>query len=1065
MESNIRTQLSPTGLDSNDEERYMPTQNSRVIKVHNERQLRVALNNPHLGWKDNRMIQLKEDIVLSATITIGGPVEIEGNCNSTSTSSLCTIRTANRQPLLLISGPASLVQLKNLRFTDGEAPPGMGGAITILNSSKVDIQWCEFSTNSASGDGGAILVTGKSLVNLYKTKVVGNYARGKGGGIHIADGVVYMDSSYVASNSGGMNGGNGICISSCSVLMAKQSLIKNNNLLQKQLEDDNPDSHSGRNGVDIQIMRQEDSDGRIAGVGKLYLSPYNANETLVDGGIVQELTSIALDRHHVQHKVINADFDSMDTRVGRVIQESSTEIKAPAKLPALKTQVGRPFRKLGAFGRGLLQQVPVGARVVTIASESDLANAIRNKERFAVLVSHIILTGEFSSGSSLLPSIKSSLTLAGNCPTPYNGKCLLNAQGQGAIMYADNTGFLPGMELYFENIIFLNGKNPMGSGGAISNSGAMSATFVNCDFVNNEAGSGGAVAFIQGAFSVFNQCTFKNNIAGAAGTGSGTGGAVLLTGSAGFTSCLFEGNSGQNGGAIGVGGSSQGMFFDGCTFNKNEAAIFGNDVYMESWVATIAYFFPFPTSADVYTNPNNIQPLSGMPPMYYPATVTSPPPSPPAPPSPPPPAPPSPPNPNAWIYNEEQLWNALNNGNSTITLAAHIQFSPQGRWSTSPPPPIISEVRIISQCEGFGNMCIIDMSGSQFPLLVVQPQGSIFMQNIRVINAATLQDGGAVQLNNPRSAIFDSCDFLGNYAGKGGAVAVTGGTQVFFKDCNFGMNYADATGGAVYVVGGTVTFQGTSFYLNRASSGGAIGLGPASTAFILDANFTKNQALGKKLWGPDVFFTTPVGSIVYLNQWPPETVAHFFPAQAQIKWFYAPPPSPPLPPSPPPNFRRAPYPPPGVLPPGRVKAPPPSPPSPPPFPPPNPPSPPYDQLIKGAPVIWGGLYLGGALLIIMAALIFCAARSRRFLPRIRNPNELYARLTGEWIASSDDDYSLDDVSGLSGLESEEEEVVASSMMNISAGRRRPATVEASVDDAGSSEQYGQRGSPRHAKRR
>jgi hypothetical protein len=69
------------------------------------------------------------------------------------------------------------------------------------------------------------------------------------------------------------------------------------------------------------------------------------------------------------------------------------------------------------------------------------------------------------------------------------------------------------------------------------------------------------------------------------------------------------------------------------------------------------------------------------------------------------------------------------------------------------------------------------------------------------------------------------------------------------------------------------------------------------------------------------------------------------------------------------------------------------------------------------------------------------------------------------MASSDDDYSLDDVSGLSGLESEEEEVVASSMMNISAGRRRLATVEASVNDAGPSEQHGQRGSPRHAKRR
>lgn len=51
----------------------------------------------------------------------------------------------------------------------------------------------------------------------------------------------------------------------------------------------------------------------------------------------------------------------------------------------------------------------------------------------------------------------------------------------------------------------------------------------------------------------------------------------------------------------------------------------------------------------------------------------SPPPSPPRPPRPPPPTPPSPPNPATWIYSEEQLWQALAAGNSTVTLGAHIQ--------------------------------------------------------------------------------------------------------------------------------------------------------------------------------------------------------------------------------------------------------------------------------------------------------------------------------------------------------------------------------------------------------
>lgn len=341
---------------------------------------------------------------------------------------------------------------------------------------------------------------------------------------------------------------------------------------------------------------------------------------------------------------------------------------------------------------------------------------------------------------------------------------------------------------------------------------------------------------------------------------------------------------------------------------------------MESWVATVAYFNPFPPKSDVYTNPLNIQPLSLMPPMFYPDAVVSPPPAPPSPPSPPPPAPPSPPNPKEWIYSEDQLWDALNQGNTTIVLGAHIQFAHQGRWAFTPPPPILSEVKIYSQCGGYGKTCIIDMAGSRFPLLDIRTGAIVEMYNVRVINAATTEDGGVVRMSAPIRAIFDKCDFIGNYAANGGAVSIKGSQNVVFQDCNFNLNWADEKGGGVYSVGSAITFKGSSFYLNRAKSGGAMALGPGSDAFVLDANFTSNKA---KRWGPDIFLSTPVGSTVYMNQWPPETVAKIFPTQSNVKWFYAPPPFPPSPPSPPPNFKRAPYPPPGPLPPERARLPPP----------------------------------------------------------------------------------------------------------------------------------------------
>lgn len=685
-------------------------------------------------------------------------------------------------------------------------------------------------------------------------------------------------------------------------------------------------------------------------------------------------------------------------------------------------------------GRALVQEgpFPEGALVVTVTSERQLAEAFTNRERFIRLEGHITLSGEFKGEKSLLPSIKASVTIEANCPKPYDGKCLIKGASPGALLYADNTGFLPGMELSFKNMIFSNGQAAE-SGGAVGNSGAMSATFENCDFVSNYAGMGGAVALVEGAFGVFIDCLFKRNGAAIDGSGAGTGGAVLLTGQAGFTRCIFEGNRGQNGGAVGVGGSSAGIFFDGCTFTKNSAEIFGDDIYMESWVATVAYFNPYPTTAEVYTNPNNIAPMSEMPPMYYPATVTSPPPSPPAPPSPPPPAPPLPSNPKTYIYTEDQLWEALNQGNTTVILGAHIQFAKQGKWALSPPPPIISEVRILSRCEGYGETCIIDMANTRFPLLEVESGAIIKMYNVRVLNGATMTDGGAVRLSAPRKALFDSCDFIGNYAANGGAVTIKSAQDVMFKDCNFGLNWADATGGAIYMVGSSVTFEGCNYYFNNANSGGAIAMGPGSNAFILDANFTRNVA---EKWGQDIFISSPVGSSLYLKQWPPESVAKIFPPQAQIQVYYAPPPASPSPPSPPPNFKRAPYPPPGPLPPERPKNPPPQPPNPPPMPPPRPPSPPMDSYRTSAPVMYGPIYLGIFLCLLIPVLIYFAVYNKKFLPPISDPEELRARLAGEWDASSDEDFSLNDVPGVDGLEPEEEEVISSALAAAAVRRRQ-----------------------------
>lgn len=114
------------------------------------------------------------------------------------------------------------------------------------------------------------------------------------------------------------------------------------------------------------------------------------------------------------------------------------------------------------------------------------------------------------------------------------------------------------------------------------------------------------------------------------------------------------------------------------------------------------------------------------------------------------------------MYNEEQLWQALAAGNSTVTLGAHIQvrggaaapgcaqlcsqpagcripagvdaespprlfplpplllqMTPGGRWWQGPPPSIIFAMTMLAQCKGFGTKCIVDLNGAPNPLFIV----------------------------------------------------------------------------------------------------------------------------------------------------------------------------------------------------------------------------------------------------------------------------------------------------------------------------------------------------------
>jgi hypothetical protein len=101
-----------------------------------------------------------------------------------------------------------------------------------------------------------------------------------------------------------------------------------------------------------------------------------------------------------------------------------------------------------------------------------------------------------------------------------------------------------------------------------------------------------------------------------------------------------------------------------------------------------------------------------------------------------------------------------------------------------------------------------------------------------------------------------------------------------------------------------------------------------------------------------------------------------------------------------------------------------------------------DHLVKDAPIIWGAVYTSIMLLIVMIALIFIAINHKRFFPRVRNPEELRARLAGEYCASSDSDISISGYSNISDID--EDLALAEEMYQREQKIREETAAEAAV---------------------
>jgi CSLREA domain-containing protein len=151
----------------------------------------------------------------------------------------------------------------------------------------------------------------------------------------------------------------------------------------------------------------------------------------------------------------------------------------------------------------------------------------------------------------------------------------LDGQAATRLMVLDGPGDL---SIAFDGLTFANGNNASGDGGAILNNGEH-LTLANCRFVNNACKTtGSAIQNNFGNLTVSNT-TFEGNTGAVGGLGY-FGGAIWINfgSTASFTDCQFLDNKGGAGGAIAVAGNPS-LTFTNCTATGNSSLSDGGFLY------------------------------------------------------------------------------------------------------------------------------------------------------------------------------------------------------------------------------------------------------------------------------------------------------------------------------------------------------------------------------------------------------------------------------------------------------------------------------------------------------
>lgn len=145
----------------------------------------------------------------------------------------------------------------------------------------------------------------------------------------------------------------------------------------------------------------------------------------------------------------------------------------------------------------------------------------------------------------------------------------------------------------------------------------------------------------------------------------------------------------------------------------------------------------------------------------------------------------------------------------------------------------------------------IDMSNS--------PGNNFYFDNLTMIKAQSIQEGGALYCNQANSLTINNCVFRSNKSGTGyggGAVMVRYGRFNVYNS-TFDQNWSDREGGGAKCLftNNATSFTNCSFTQNTAREGGGLTLYSCSAFVINSCNFTHNSTLSNYGGGVFAFYT------------------------------------------------------------------------------------------------------------------------------------------------------------------------------------------------------------------